>query len=306
MKKWSSFLLCLLLSTAIWLTYNLSQSHTDIVSVEVVAESNIEGRAERSSDAVIMAARCTASGFRLMGISLKRGVRIVRFAEEDMVHREGDYYSITASQLLRYGPEIYGDGVKVEAFLFDRASFRFISETNKRVPVRPVNLLGFHSQYMQRSPLAVSPDSVTVYGPAEILARVNEIYTSTISLSDIRSNMHGEAKLDVPSGVRLSVDKVEYSLEVTRYVEMKTTLPITVRNVPAGVTLGVFPSVANVSFRCVFPLINDPTGVVGCYVDYEEFAGSINGRCVVRHDALPNGVISCTVSPEVVDCVERL
>ena len=87
---------------------------------------------------------------------------------------------------------------------------------------------------------------------------------------------------------------------------MKTTLPITVRNLPAGVTLSVFPSVANVSYRCVFPLVNDPTGVVGCYVDYDEFTGSINGRCVVRHDALPNGVISCTVSPEVVDCVERL
>lgn len=306
MKRWTSFLLCLLLSTAIWLIYNLSQSHTDIVSMEVVAESSIEGRAERSSDAVTMAARCTASGFKLMRIAMKRKVHVVRFSGEDLVYSEGDYFTIPASQLLRYGSEIYGDGVKVEAFLFDRASFRFIPETNRKVPVRPVNLLGFRSQYMPRTPLSVSPDSVTVYGPAEMLSRVNEIFTATISLSDIRSNMHGEVRLDVPSGVRLSADKVEYSLEVTRYVEIKSTLPISVRNVPKGVTLSTFPSVANVSWRCVFPLLSDPTGEVGCYVDYEEFAGSINGRCVVRHDALPNGVLSCKISPEVVDCVERL
>ena len=306
MKRWTSFLLCLFLSASIWLIYNLSQAHTDIVSQEVVAESNIEGRAGRSSDAVTMSARCTASGFRLLRIALRRGGTVVWFSADDLAHSDGDYYSISSSQLLRYTESIFGPGVKVESFLFDRASFRFIPENNKKVPVRPVKLLSFRPQYSQASQLLVRPDSVIVYGPSEVIGRIEEVYTRTISLSDIHSNSHGEARLETPTGVRLSDDKVEYSFEVSRYVELKASLPIAVRNVPAGIILRSYPTTAEVVFRCVFPIITDPTGIVGCYVDYDEFQGSITGRCVVRHDPLPKGVMECRIDPQVVECVESL
>ena len=72
MRKWPVFIVCLLLSASIWLVYNLSQTHSSIVSQEVVAESNIDGRAARSSDAVTMAARVSASGFRLLLTGLRR------------------------------------------------------------------------------------------------------------------------------------------------------------------------------------------------------------------------------------------
>lgn len=305
MRNWSLFLICLLLSSSIWLIYNLSQTHSSIVSAEVVAGSNIEGRAERSSDAVTMAARVSASGFRLLRIALRSSASVVEFAPEDLHPLEADYYGISATQLMRYAPEIYGPGTKVEAFLFDEVSFRFISENHKRVPVRAVNLLNFRTQYAQMSGMELKPDSVTVYGPAEILDRVDEVYTSTISMDDIHSNVHGEARLETPGGTRLSEQEVEYSFDVSRYVELKAELPIVSRNVPGGLALRVYPSTATLTFKSVFPLITDPVGLVGAYVDYNEFARSITGRCMVRTDALPKGVISCSVSPEFVECVEQ-
>jgi len=305
MRNWSLLLTCLLLASSIWLIYNLSQAHSSIVSQEVVAVSGIEGRAERSSDAVTMGARVSASGFRLLRVALRRGAVQVRFAPEDLQHTEDDYYTIGASQLLRYAGDIYGPGTRVEDFLFESVSFRFPGENNKRVPVRPVKLLSFRQQYAQISPLTVTPDSVTVYGPAEILERVDEVYTSTISLDDIHSNVHGQAKLEVPGGTRLSRQDVGYSFEVSRYVELQTTVPIVSRGVPGGLALRVYPSSATLTFKSVFPIISDPEGLVGAYVDYGEFARSITGRCVVRTDDLPRGIISCTVDPQVVECVER-
>ena len=305
MRNWSILLVCLLLSASIWLVYNLSQTHTTIVSQEVVAVSGIEGRAERSSDAVTMGARVSATGFRLLRVGLRKRAIPVRFAPEDLQHTEADYYTIGASQLLRYAGEIYGPGTKVEDFLFEHASFRFPGENNKRVPVRPVNLLRFRQQYAQTSPLVLTPDSVTVYGPAEVLERVDEVYTATISLDDIRSNVHGQAKLEAPGGTRLSRQEVAYSFEVSRYVELQTRVPIVSRGVPGGLALRVYPSTATVTFKSVFPIISDPVGQVGAYVDYNDFSRSITGRCVVRTDELPRGVISCTVDPQVVECVEQ-
>ena len=190
--------------------------------MEIVAESNIEGRAKRSSDAVTMTARVRASGFRLLSIMMRKKAVLVGFSSEDLHHLEADYYSISANQLLRYASEIYGSGTNVEAFLFDRVSFRFISENNKRVPVRAVNALAFRTQYAQLSELSLKPDSVTVYGPAEVLERVDEVYTSIISLSDIHSNVHGgqagnpeETAFRAGSGI---------FFQVSRYVELKTEL----------------------------------------------------------------------------------
>lgn len=304
MQKWTVFIVCLLLSASIWLIYNLSQTHSSIVSQEVVAESNIEGRAERSSDAVTMAARVNASGFRLLLIGLRRGAVTVHFSPEDLSADEGDYFTIPASQLLRYAGDIYGPGSKVEAFLFDAASFRFIPENHRRIAVRPVCVPTFRMQYAQISPLLVKPDSVTVYGPAEVIDRVEEVYTSSISLSDLHGNVHGEVRLEAPAGTRLSESKVEYSMEVSRYVEIAVSAPLSVRNLPSGVSLRVYPSTVQATFRCVFPLITDPRGLVEFQVDYGEFSRSITGRCMVRHSALPKGVISCSIEPEVVECVE--
>ena len=305
MKKWSVFIVCLLLSGSIWLIYNLSQSHSSIVSQEVVAESSIEGRAARSSDSVTMTARVSASGFRLLLIGLRSGAVAVRFEAEDLSPVEGDYFSISAAQLLRYSSDIYGPGAKVEAFMFDRASFRFIPENHRRFPVRAVSIPSFRSQYAQVSPLVVKPDSITVYGPAEVLDRLEEVYTSTISLSDLHGNVHGEIRLETPAGTRLSENKVEYSMEVSRYVEIASDVPVSVRNLPPGVSLRVYPSTVKAVFRCVFPLITDPRGLVDFSVDYGEFVRSITGRCMVRSSALPKGVISCRLDPEVVECVER-
>lgn len=304
MKKWTAFIVCLLLSASIWLIHNLSQTHSSIVSQEVVAESSIEGRAARSSDAVTMAARVSASGFRLLMIGLRRGAVTVRFAPEDLSPVEDDFFRISAPHLLRYATDIYGQGAKVEAFLFDNASFRFIQEYHRRLPVRAVCLPSFRPQFTQVAPLSVKPDSVLVYGPAEVLEALDEVYTSTISLSDLHGNVHGEVRLETPSGTRLSENKAAYAMEVSRYVEISTDAPVSVRNLPSGTSLMVYPSTVKATFRCVFPLINDPRGLVDFYVDYGEFAHSITGRCMIHCSSLPKGVFSCVLSPDVAECAE--
>lgn len=306
MKNWQYFLGCLALSASIWLIHNLSHMQTDVITVSVLAESNIPGRAARSGDAVSMTARCKASGFRLIYLGRKSEAITVRFDPEDLVHEEGDWFSISSSQLYRYVNDIFGPGSSVESFLFDKLRFRFIRELNKKVPVNVVSALSFRPQYMQNGDIAVQPDSVLVYGPADLLANVNFIRTRAIERSDIKGSLHGEVALEAPEGVRLSDDAVSWAVDVSRYVELGTELPVSGRNVPAGTAFSIYPNRVKVVFRCVFPVVADPTASVVCYVDYREFAGSLTGKCIVHCDNLPRGVISYTVQPEVAECVEKL
>ena len=112
MKKWAQLLLCLLVSAGIWFIHNLSQNYVNIVSVPVVAESNIDGRARRSTSDATVTAQVRASGFRQasLGRRNKRPVT-VSFDAADLRHESGDLYAIGTNELYKYAAAIFGDGV---------------------------------------------------------------------------------------------------------------------------------------------------------------------------------------------------
>ncbi len=300
------FLLSVLLAFTVWFIHNLSQDYTDLVTVNVRASSNIEGRAALSSEAVSVAARCRATGFRHISLATRRREVTVTMVGSDFRHRDGDYYFIDAAALGKYAEEIFGNRVRVESFVSQGVSFRFQEENYRKVPVQAVRLLSYRPQYMASGPMVLSPDSVVVYGDPRILAGVERVFTRQISLSDIHGSLHGIARLEVPGGMRLSSKEVEYSMEVSRFVEVRSRVSVVVRNVPAGRKLSVLPSSAEVVYRCIFPMIQNPEGRTEFYVDYTDFAESRSGKCLVRHDALPQGVIEAVVTPEVFECIETL
>lgn len=306
MKNWVQFLLCVLFSAGLWLVLNLSQDYVSIVSVPVVARSNIEGRSAVSASEATATAQVAASGFQhvSLGRRHKRAVQ-VDFAAADFRHEKEEMYAISNTNLYRYAAQLFGDGVTVESFISEDLLFAFPEESYKRVPVRPVLSVSYEPQFMALAPMTLQPDTVLVYGEPSRLENVDYVLTRPLGLNDLRSSVHGKVRLDTPSGVRLSHDEAIYSMEVTRYVELRSEVRIGVRNVPSRVELAVLPSTATAVFRCTFPVTADPTAGAEFYIDYNDFAGSRTGRCVVRGAGLPSNVIDWTVTPEVFDCLVK-
>ena len=306
MKKWAQLLLCLLVSAGIWLIHNLSQTYVNIVSVSIVAESNIDGRSRRATSDATVTAQVRASGFRQasLGRRDKRPVTVV-FDAADFSHVGGDVFALKGSELYKYTAAIFGDGVSIESLISDSPKFIFHEVSHKKVPVRRVHSISFAQQYMSEEGMQLQPDSVIVYGETSRLENINYVLTRPVDLKNIRSSVHGKARLEVPSGVRLSADEVIYSMEVTRYVEVRAEVEIGVRNVPSNVEFSVLPSTATVVFKCVFPTTTDPAATSDFYIDYRDFANSITGRCVARSSGIPSTVLSYELEPEVFDCVVR-
>ncbi len=306
MKVWVQFLLCVLFSASIWLVLNLSQNYVAIVSVPMTARSNIEGRAALSQSEATVTAQVSASGYRHVVLARRyRRTEQVSFAAADFRYMGGDRYAIPNTALYRYASQIFGEGVTVESFISEDPEFSFPEETYKKVPVRAVLDIEYAPQYMALKPLQVQPDSVLVYGEPSRLENVSVVSTKPLDLGDLRRSVHGKLRLETPSGVRLSHDECVYSLEVTRFVELRSEVHIGTRNVPASVDLAVLPSTATVVYRCIFPTATDPTAKAKFYIDYNDFAGSLSGRCVARCEELPNNVIDYTISPEVFDCLVK-
>jgi len=293
------------LSAGLWLIHNLSQEGNGLVSVPVIAQSNISGRAADASAEVLITARARSTGYLLYYLSREHSrPRTVRFAPEDLVYAEGDYYSISENALSKYTSAIFGEGVTILSFTADNIRFKFEPQECKKVPVRPFVSVSYRPQYTALNEISISPDSVLVYADPLRLEMIDAVFTEAINLRDVHSSIHGPIDIETPLGARLSEEEVEYSLEVTRYVEFRRSLPIEVRGAPRRSRVSVLPAQSTVIFRCVFPMKSDPSEEVKLFVDYDEFTASVDGGCIVNVDGLPSSVISCRLNPEVCVCVE--
>ena len=305
-REWIFLVLSLLIAFLVWMLTNLSKTYSGTVSVPVVAQCNIEGHGTRSSNTVLVSARCRADGFRLVRESSRRERKVVtvHFDRGDMRRLGPDTYGIIGGAKNSYTSQFFGENVQLEAFITDTLKFVFPVENHKRVPVEMPHSVTFRSQYMLGGPIAVSPDTVTVYGEQSRLDAVERVITPRLVMTDLDESQHGILKLNIPDGVRLSTDQVSYEIPVSRYVELQATVPVEVQHVPAGRQLQVYPPAAKVVLRCAFPLGKDPLSTFKLYVDWNDFSTSLTGRCAPRARHIPAGVLDYRVEPEVFDCVE--
>ena len=304
-RDWAALLLALLLAFSIWLIHNLSLKYNDYLTVSVVASCNLDGHSEQSVNQCEVVARCRATGYNVISKNIKAAQRVkkVVFQPSVMKRKDADTFYVTSSDLLEYGHLIFGDDVTVEYFVSDTLFFRFPIVDYKRVPVYPVHSISFREQYMNIGDLQVSPDSVTIYGEPFRLENIDRVYTQPIKRTDLDSDIQGVAPIEKIRDVRLSETEVHYTLDVSRYVDMKETVTVGVVNLPKDKEIVILPSSVEISLKCTFPMKGDPAKGIRCYVDYSDFINSISGKCPVIVDAMPKGIIGFEVDPLYVECI---
>ena len=306
MREWVLLVISILLAGLVWLLTNLGKEYTGTISVPVMAQCSIDGHRGQSPNIVVVSARCRADGFRLVREQSRRERRVVKveFNRSDLRRTGPETFCLIGGAKNSYVNRFFGDGAQVEAFITDTLKFIFPTEKNKRVPVEVPSSLSCRSQYMQSGPFTVTPDSITVYADDALLEAIDKVTSARLVLSDLHESQHGVLRLNEIPDVRFSVTEVGYELPVSRYVELRATVPVEVWNVPAGHQLQVFPPTAQVVLRCAFPLPKDPIPAFKLYVDYRDFSASLSGRCAPRSLRLPTGVLDYRVEPEVFDCIE--
>ncbi len=299
------FLLALLLAFSIWLIHNLSLKYNDYLTSSVIAQCNLEGHSDLSMNSSEVVARCRATGYQAIKSHIRADRRPVRvsFDPSIMRHKRDDLFYVLSSDLTEYSHLIYGEGVTLEYFVSDTIFFRFSEVDHRKVPVVPVYSITFADQHMSDGPLKVVPDSVTIYGESHRLESIDKVFTDHIKYTSLSSDIQGVVGIEGIRNVRMSADKVHYLMDVTRYVEITRTLPVKVVNLPPDKRLHTFPSLAKVSAKLTFPLVDGDYGNMELQVDYNDYVNSLGGKCPVKLNYASNGLVSYEVDPVAVSCV---
>lgn len=291
------------LAFAVWLVSNLSQTYPNVEQVPVRATCNIQGHDNRSNSVVSVAARCEVSGFRVLAGKMWRPEIVdIEFDPEDVHHLEGDRYYVTGAELEKYFHNIFTGGAKLDYFITDTLFMEFPSVFCKMVPVISRQDITCAQQYMQRGPLKLDPEYVYLYGSKNELASLDAVYTNTVYLANLDGDSYGEVKLEPINGIRYSTDKVNYFVNVVRYVQLKTMAKVVIANAPSDRSFVISPSDAMVNMMVKYPLRNRYEHLT-VELDYNDWIASPSGKCIGRLGE-NNDVLGVSIYPEVFECRE--
>ncbi|KAF0151481.1 MAG: YbbR family protein [Ignavibacteria bacterium] len=165
-------------------------------------------------------------------------------------------------------------------FDIDRISSKVV-KISKRIPVN------FRNSYDATSDLYLEPSTVEIFGSSILLHKIDSVKTVTEEFTDVYETISRNLTLEEIPGVRFSVNRVKFDLEVQKIVDKNfSQVPVVVKNVPEGKDLILFPSKIDLILRSginkLGRLTNDSIKVV---VDYwnaiKEETGRIEPEIVV-------------------------
>ncbi len=139
-------------------------------------------------------------------------------------------------------------GLNIEAIYPDSLIFQFARAIEKKVRVIPNYKCVLGKQFMLKTPVYVTPDSVFIKGPHLILDTISEIETNPVILSGIETFTQVSTALTKLKDIEIPQEKVTINAPVEEYTEARIKVPIEIANVPENVMITLFPCDANLTF----------------------------------------------------------
>ncbi len=183
----------------------------------------------------------------------------------------------------------------------DTLEYIYSTGKGKQVPVRLRGNVGAGQQYYL-SDTIFTPDSVTVYAPAEVLDTITAAYTQWLFLENVTDTIERHVYLDAPKGAKFVPTSTKVTLPVDIYTEKTVEVPLHGINFPADKALRAFPSKVQVTFQVGMGRFRQiDASDFHIVVSYEELLQLGTEKYKVKLRKIPEGVSKIRFNPEQVD-----
>jgi hypothetical protein len=168
-------------------------------------------------------------------------------------HAEGDSkkFIITSTARGIVASQLSSD-IQLVSISPDTLFMEFTNLVTKKVKVMAKVSYSFEKQHMQSGPIVISPDSITISGPAAIIDTLNFVQTQSLNLSKLSSTAAYSLNLVPMKQIGYSHRKVSIEIPIDKYTEMELEVPIQVENTPSNANLILLPNF--IKLRCNVPI----------------------------------------------------
>lgn len=299
----------LLLAVFMRASYNLWQPHPVTVHCRIMLDTPMEGYEANSLSEEVLWIDAEAKGFEMQKYrnSERKPLEVKVTLEPEFIRRDlnrDNFFLVNSRDLYNGIVEYFGSELDISYIEETTLSFHMIRQGFKRVPIEVRQSLGFAPQYMADKPLRLIPDSVNVYGREQDLHLVDHVSTATIGLEGLDRPTRGSVALNEIPGFRLERNRVDYVVDVVRYVEFPLEMDVRVLRIPRNRSVTVLPS--KVKVLCKVPFgTRVSASDFSLTVDYRTVSGGMTTKAVPVLRSNSFEVYEYSLDPPLVECLIR-
>ncbi len=302
------FLMCLALSSFLWLLSSLEKRYTSRIIVPVnyidfPKDKLLSSTLPQKFDLVV-----DAYGYTLISYKLRLAFSPILLNVSDLVENaleKGNRYRYIVFSV-NHKEEIekqISSEIRILSIKPDSLVFNFSKIISRKIKVKPCLKLNFENQYsLEREPTTF-PDSVLVSGPKNIIDTLKFVPTETQKYSKLSRSVEKMVSLQSLQGLEQAVSKVYLSIPIEQNTEVTFDVPIRIVNKPAEIVMKTFPGNVKVSCRIGLSKYKN--------LDYSAFHAFINfdkvsvkdPRIPVSFEGPSNIVLSVNYTPREVEYI---
>jgi hypothetical protein len=244
-RKVITLLLCLLLSTVLWLLNDLNRLQTSSVQIPVKFTGLPYDMVTTNTLPSHMDATVEATGFNLLWRKFTREEKIVEIPlrlENGMVSPDQTFL-FNINYYMDDITDALGSHVKIRRIFPDTFSIRFARKYSKKVPIVLSSDLNFEKEFYVSEAVILDPDSVVISGTKEKVTSVGAVSTRQLSLKKLRDTYQGNLELEGINGITYNIQEVGVTLPVEQFTEKELSVPVTATSVPAHYELNTIPNI---------------------------------------------------------------
>ncbi|TVQ88695.1 MAG: hypothetical protein EA393_08285 [Bacteroidetes bacterium] len=314
-QKTIIFVVCLVFSFIFWLSIKLSRESEAIIPIEFqVTNIPIDLIFTGQSDSTFVFT-VQSTGIRLITSGFLRRIKKLEtdFRNLQQLKRDGERLFFFTSSQAETRFSLLSDIPRsaVEA-LPDTIFFQVEDAFFKRVPVKLIKDLNLQPGFKLYDVPAITPDSLDVYGPAELADTIRFFNTSMLTATQVEHNINCNLKIDNPwrnQQVNISADEVEVFISVEEFTEATVEIPLNVdcdglNNISANGELMLFPDKVTVFYLVA---LKDDKKIIAdmfrAYVSCPDTIATSGQRLAVEIREKPTLIDLIRVSPPEVEYI---
>lgn len=141
--------------------------------------------------------------------------------------------------------------IKVERAIEDSISLHFVANTSKKVPIISQLNIDLAENYHLFTQPELKPDSIILYGDANILKNIKNWKTVSYGTPEINKMMVLETPLEKKEGIVCERKSISIKVSPELFTEVQLQIPIQVKDLPPNVAVVFQPT--NLNPRCIVP-----------------------------------------------------
>lgn len=280
-RKAVVFLVCLALSSFLWLLNSLEKRYTSRITVpvrfiEFPKDKQVSGTLPHNFDLMV-----DAYGYTLLSYKLRLAFSPILINVSELVDNVFDrgkkyqYTILTVNHKEEIEKQISSE-MRILSIKPDSLIFNFSKIITRKIRVVPHVKIEFTNQYCLKEEPFTIPDSLLVSGPKNIMDTLQKVPTRFRNYTGLSHSVEEKIVIDPLPGLTIDAEEMMLNIPVEQNTEVTFEVPIQITNKPSDIILKTFPGKVKVS--CLLGLSKFKK------LDYSAFHASIDFAKITEKD----------------------